>query len=109
MTFDVRKIFSATAIAGIVAATPLVAQEIWGDWDTDADAQWTQEEFGAGFGEQDAFGGWDANQDNMIDEDEFNQGVFGGYDANDDEFLDEEEQGMFGEDWEGGLWGDNEM
>ncbi|GHA55001.1 EF-hand domain-containing protein [Pontibacter akesuensis] len=49
------------------------------------------ENFNSNFTSTQRFGGWDANDDNMLDENEFNDSFFSTWDENDDNMLDENE------------------
>ena len=101
--------FKPVSLAGAVlalalAASPAYAQEL-GEWDADASGALNEEEFNAGFGESGVYDAWDADRDGALTEDEFNAGVFGGYDRNDDGMIDEPEFGDYGDDvGDGGLF-----
>ena len=102
-----RKMTTLTAItlALGLAAAPAMAQEDLGAWDTDQDGILSEEEFGTGFGENEAFDTWDADDDGLLSEDEFNAGVFGGYDEDESGAIEEPEFGDIGDDMgEGGFW-----
>ena len=86
------KFFTGAALALILAGNPVLAQE-WADWDTDADLGLTEEEFTAGATEQDVFGGWDADESGVLDEDEFYGGVYNSWDMDDDLQVSEAEFG----------------
>lgn len=67
---------------------------------------WDTERFGTSFTETGRFGGWDANDDNMLDENEYYSSYYDTWDVNDDNALDEDEWnnasrdfGMEGQNW----------
>ena len=102
-----RKVTTLTAItlALGLAAVPALAQEDLGAWDADQDGILSEEEFGTGFGENEAFDSWDADGDGLLSEDEFNTGVFGSYDEDDSGAIEEPEFGDIGDDMgDGGFW-----
>jgi hypothetical protein len=126
MPSNLLKLATTSAFALSLLAAPVMAQEMFGDWDANADAGIDQEEFNTGFGEAGAFGAWDANDDegidqsefeagygdrevgefsewdtdadSMLNEDEFNTGVFGSYDADASGVIEEPEFGDVGDD-----------
>lgn len=59
------------------------------DWDADNDNMLSQNEFG--FGETEWFDTWDVNDDQMLNEDEYYGGTYETWDTNDDSLLDEDE------------------
>ena len=96
---------TAIALALGLAATPALAQEDMGAWDANEDGVLDNEEFSAGFGESDVYSTWDADGDGMLSEDEFNEGVYGAYDEDDSGAIEEEEFGDIGDDMgDGGFW-----
>ena len=102
-----RKVTSLTAIALALglAAAPAMAQEDLSTWDTDEDGILSEEEFGTGFGENEAFDTWDADGDGLLSEDEFKSGVFGSYDEGDSGAIEERKLGDIGDDvGDGGFW-----
>jgi len=88
---------AAAFATSLAVAAPAAAQE-FSEWDTDKSAGLNAEEFNAGFGENGVYDAWDANDDNNLTEDEFNAGVFGGYDRDDDGMIEEPEFGDYGDD-----------
>ncbi|GAB3818806.1 hypothetical protein GCM10028895_16460 [Pontibacter rugosus] len=52
---------------------------------------WDNDSFNSTFTSTERFGGWDANGDQMLDENEFNDSFFSTWDDNDDNKLDENE------------------
>ena len=92
-------------VAPVFAAAPAMAQEDMGAWDANDDGVLDNDEFATGFGESGVFGDWDSDGDGSLTEDEFNAGVFGGYDDNGDGTIDESEFGDVGDDMgDGGLF-----
>ena len=65
------------------------------------DGVMSEEEFTeAGFGDEESFAEFDANEDDMLDENEFSEGVFAEYDADEDEMWSEEETAEYDDWWE---------
>lgn len=61
----------AVLLAFGIAGTANAQECSMGDWDTDANAELTNDEFTAGIESDDWFGAWDANEDGLLDENEF--------------------------------------
>ena len=96
---------TAVALAFGLAAAPAMAEEDWGAWDANEDGVIDNEEFDAGFGESGVFGNWDADGDGMLSEDEFGEGVYGSYDDDESGVIEEPEFGDIGDDMgDGGFW-----
>lgn len=101
MTFDIFRKTAPSVFVLALAAAPVLAQEAWNDWDADGDNMWSEEEFGAGFGETDAFDVFDEDGDALLDEEEYVAGfgddyegdadMFGDYDLDGDGYYNEEE------------------
>ena len=68
-------------------------QELFDDFDADADGFLDDVEFTAGFEDEDVFGDLDADADGFLSEDEFDNdlGEFDDFDANQDTVLNEDE------------------
>ena len=99
MTDKLMKFASASAIAALMTA-PAFAQENATDWDANQDQMVTQDEFDTGWGETGTFGEWDADASGAIDQEEFDLGVEAGFDADASGDLDDEEQTAMDEsDW----------
>ena len=124
------KLATVSALGLALSAGTVMAQDsMMGDYDSDADAMVSQDEFNTGFGGSGTFGRMDADQsgslseDEMaadtsgtmmmgdldtdasgdLSEDEFNQGTFTGYDTDQSGDLDETEFGQVDTDFgEGG-------
>jgi hypothetical protein len=131
---------AACAFSLALAAAPVSAAE-FGEWDANADAGLTSDEFRTGFdrtgvfnafdGDDNlslteseletgigtnaeafntrfgdgAFDAWDANDDDLLSNDEFNEGVYASYDFDRDNLIEEPEFGDMGDDMgDGGLW-----
>ena len=95
----IKKISIGSTVALMVAAaSPAIAQEAYGDWDTDGTAGISQNEFNTGFGEGGVYDSWDADGDGALTEDEFNTGVYGAYDRDDSGVIEEPEFGDVGDD-----------
>lgn len=69
--------FPALISAAVLAlgASPVLAQNAYGDWDTNADAGIDQQEWNTGWGQNGVFDRFDANSDGMLSKDEFNEGL----------------------------------
>ncbi|WP_347159421.1 hypothetical protein [Pontibacter chitinilyticus] len=52
---------------------------------------WDKDKFGTAFAANDAYDGWDINDDNLLDENEYYTGFYDTWDLNDDNKLDENE------------------
>lgn len=72
-----------------------VGEDDFGTFDTNADGELSDEEFGLGFSETDWFGNYDMDDDDLLSDVEWNEGLFGDWDTNDDTFLDETEFGVY--------------
>ena len=105
MTFELKKLAGIGAVLAALTATPVMAQEDIGAWDTDGDGALNQEEFEAGFGEVGAYDTLDEDGDGALTEDEYNTGVFNSYDADDSGAIEEPEFGDVGDDMgDCGFW-----
>jgi hypothetical protein len=98
-------LLGACAFGLMLGAAPVNAAE-FGDWDANADARITAEEFRTNFEEAGVFNAWDANDDMGLSESEFESGLgddttafntrfgddaFGEWDLNDDDTLSNDE------------------
>lgn len=93
---------SAFALSVLMAAP--VNADMFSDWDTDDEVGISENEFGEGFDTGGVYDTWDADNDDMLTEDEFETGLYDTYDVNDDDVLDEEEFANYQEDEEQGFW-----
>ena len=84
------KLAASSALALGLVSAPVFAQE---DWDTDGDAQWSEEEFGTGLGETEAFGTFDEDDDEAVTEDEWGAGFGEDYEGTSEEFAENDEDG----------------
>ena len=79
------------------------------DWDTNADQQINNEEFGGWFQDQNLYQDWNANGGEGLEQEEFSQGIFETWDADDDQGVTEQEWNE-GASWFGegnyGTWGE---
>ena len=89
------KILTAASTALVLIGTPALAQ--WEEYDANQDALVDENEFGAGFGAGGVFGGWDEDDDELLSQDEWGAGMFGAYDRDGDAAWNQEEFGAFGE------------
>lgn len=99
-----------SAIGGTLVALSLAgaggafAQE-YNDWDTNADGGIDYEEWDTGFDDEGVFDSWDANDDGMLDDQEYGEGIYNTYDNDGDGALNEEEYGTFQDDaGDEGFW-----
>lgn len=60
-------------------------------WDADGNGALTRDELRQGFVETDFFGDWDLNDDDLLDENELDDGFFGLFDENDSGYIEENE------------------
>lgn len=105
MTKDWLKTVSAAGLALSLFAAPAVAQEDVSEWDANDDAVIDNEEFAEGFGEVGVYDEWDADNDGTLSEDEFNEGVYGAYDEDESGAIEEPEYGDLGDDiGDEGFW-----
>lgn len=95
-----KKYSMMTALALVLglAAAPVMAAEDWDAWDANDDGILDNDEFNTGFGEAGVYDSWDGDGDGALSEDEFNAGVFGGYDKDDSGAIEEPEFGDVGDD-----------
>lgn len=88
----IKKTLTAVVIALSFVAAPAFA-DLFG-WD-DGDSHLDEDEFSAGFNQEDRFGAFDSNTDGMIDSDEFSARMgdedMGLFDGNADGMLDNDE------------------
>lgn len=73
--------------------------DVFGEWDTDANTELSEEEFRTGLTSEGVFGQWDENADTYLDENEVGGGLFETWDANNDMALDENEFNTAAGDW----------
>lgn len=79
--------------------------EGFNEWDSNADGVVNYEEFDTGFDDEGLFDTWDANGDNMLDENEYGEGIFNTYDEDGNGDLSEDEYGDFNDDaGDNGFW-----
>lgn len=83
-----KTLMTGAALALLLSA-PAMADMM--DWDTNADTQIDEAEFGAGLQGDGVYGRWDADADGMLSEDEFNDGVWSMFDDDDDGIMNEPE------------------
>ncbi|WP_144266273.1 hypothetical protein [Pontibacter ummariensis] len=79
-----------------------VVEDAWVADDLENDtgvSTWDSEAFNTRFASTDYYEGWDANDDNFLDENEYRRGFYDTWDVNDDEALDENEWTMAAKDW----------
>ncbi|WP_162052226.1 EF-hand domain-containing protein [Pontibacter pamirensis] len=69
--------------------------ETWSEWDTTGDGFLDNNEFGTGFADSGWFNNWDLDNDSMLGEREFTDGLFGQWDSNADGILDDNEFGYY--------------
>lgn len=103
MTRKLTLAFAGVLAGALFAVNPAFAQTFQ-EWDTDTNQELSQDEWTQGFGETGIFDDWDANDDGMLEEDEFHEGVYSAYDQNDDDILDEDEFADYEEDNFWDLW-----
>ena len=88
---------------------------IYDKWDANDDGNVSQDEWNAAIGDnstafnerfgETAWDDWDADDNDMLTNEEFQTGAFGAYDDNDDNYIDEPEFGDYGDDiGDGGFW-----
>ena len=65
--------------------------EDWDLFDRDEDGFLSSDEWSEGFADSNWFNDFDANDDQLVDNSEWNSGLFDDWDANDDGFLDQNE------------------
>ncbi|MFN7023487.1 MAG: hypothetical protein ACK4QP_03000 [Pseudorhizobium sp.] len=83
---------AASTFALSLMAAPVMAAE-YGDWDTDGTAGINETEFRTGFETNTAFDTWDANDDGSLTEEEFGAGIGDNETAYNERFG----EGWFGE------------
>lgn len=107
MKTDWLKSTAAATLALSLMAAPAVAQGAFDDWDTDADASITAQEWNTGWANYGLTGDMDADADGSIARTEFEEAIgdetafnerfgetaFDDWDANDDDVLSDEEFG----------------
>jgi hypothetical protein len=81
-------------VAALFAAMPAFAQMAMTDLDANADSMLDETEFGT-TDVSASYGGYDADGDGSITQDEFRAGEFRRYDADRDGMLNEEEYGAY--------------
>lgn len=106
MELNLRNILGGVALATTLAGGAAVAHaNDFDTWDADGNAGINYTEWDAGFGDEGVFDDWDANDDNMLTDVEYNEGVFNSYDRNDDGMLDDNEWGLYEDDaGDNGFW-----
>lgn len=107
MKRDWLKLLSGVALAAALASGTAYAEEEFGldEWDTDASGDLSYEEWDAGFDDEGLYGDWDLDDDGIVDEDEFGEGLFDLYDEDDDDVLNADETDAFADDaGDAGLW-----
>ncbi len=105
MTNTFTKIAGIGAMVAALAASPVLAQDMMGDWDGDGDGIINQEEFGTGWADNNAYSTWDEDGDGLLNEDEFNNGIYNSYDRDGSGMIEEPEFGDVGDDMgDGGFW-----
>ena len=99
-------VVSMVACGGAEEAETEVEEPVAMEEDAGVMDNWDNERFGESFASSGRFGGWDANDDNLLDENEFYGGYYDTWDVNDDNVLDEDEWnnasrdfGMEGQNW----------
>lgn len=78
--------------------------EFANDLDDNADCMVSEDEFFDAYDESGLYDTWDANDDGMLSEDEFGEGLFTFYDDNDDGYIDEGEMEVSDDPDEQGFW-----
>ncbi|MDX5442786.1 MAG: hypothetical protein LPJ89_03285 [Hymenobacteraceae bacterium] len=63
------------------------------------DNSWDANEFNTTFASNNRYRGWDANQDNFLDENEYSRGFYDTWDVNNDNRLEENEWNIAVNDW----------
>ena len=104
MTISLHKLALTSALAFGLGAAPALA-DCHGDWDTNEDAMIDQNEFNTPYGENQWFGGADADSDGFLSQEEFSGGLYGTYDRDQDGlFSTEEQEAGFGISDDYGAW-----
>jgi hypothetical protein len=104
-TYVQRPLGAIALVVLMGLATPVLADELFGDWDLNKDTGIDNSEFGTGFGKNGVYDNWDADHDGQLSRDEFNEGLFTGYDRNRNGRIEEPEFGDYGDDiGDGGLF-----
>lgn len=123
---DWKKILAAGAAVLALGAAPAAAQDDndnlgdeagayddandaewgadWDEWDANDDDQIGENEWNDGFGDTGVFNTWDSDSDGMLSDDEYMNGTFDYYDQDDNGYLDESEYGSYWEDNDDGFW-----
>jgi hypothetical protein len=100
MTMTLRNIAMTSVIAlGLGAGSAMASCH--GDWDTNQDSMYDQNEFNSAYGDNAWFGEADMDDDGFLSEDEHRTGLFGSYDSNGDGLFYEEERKV------GYVWSDD--
>ena len=73
-------------------------------WDENRDGQIEATEFNNDLRDRGVFTNWDADEDGVLSEDEFNEGVYGYYDEDDDGLFSENEYDRWSEEEDEGFW-----
>ena len=105
MTRNFLRLAGASTLALALLAGPAAAQSGHMEWDTDQNNVVDEPEWAEGLGQTGGFGeGWDADEDEMVNQEEFQGGMFNAYDADDSGDLNEEEYSRWEEDRDAGFW-----
>lgn len=63
----------------------------YSEWDANDDDMLDEQEFNTGFEESGLYDEWDVNDDGYLDEDEFGDGLYDSWDEDDSGYLEEDE------------------
>ena len=89
---------TGVALVALLACGPVAAQEFT-ELDANEDALLDQDEFGAGLEESGIYEEWDADASGDLNQEEFQAGAFDAWDTDDDEALSEDEFAGASEQW----------
>lgn len=78
---------------------PTMDRGTFGSWDLNNDGFLDANELGTGLERTGLWNEWDRNRNNLLEDNEFHEGVFGLWDTNDDTFLDTQEWRTGNTDW----------
>ncbi len=84
----------------------LAVDDNFGEWDANDDNMWDENEFETVSNDSGLFSDWDADNDGLFSDDELNEGFYDVYDADDDNRWSEDEFNTWNTAW-GGEYGDN--
>lgn len=79
----------------------LAAEDGFGEWDANNDQMWDENEFETVANDAGLYNDWDADGNGEFNENELNEGIFNTYDENDDNMMDENEFNTWNTAWGG--------